>query len=140
MAVRSGVQRVRLINEGVHGVELRQTTPHTLNRVRQAVHEVAGINEQSHHGDREQRRMIRHHVNQHKLDRTGKNQHRQQGSHPERQTVTVHQHAQANADKEQAQHNHAGNTHRLREAALARLLRILRIGGGGGLHHGNHAG
>ena len=54
MAVRSGVQCVRLINEGVHGVELRQTTPHPLNRVRQTVHEVAGINEQSHHGDREQ--------------------------------------------------------------------------------------
>ena len=73
MAVRSGVQRVRLINEGVHGVELCQTTAHPLNWVGQAVHEVAGINEQSHHGDREQRGMIRDHVNQHELYRTGKN-------------------------------------------------------------------
>ena len=41
MAVRSGVQRVRLIDERVHGVELCQTTTHPLNRVGQAVHEVA---------------------------------------------------------------------------------------------------
>ena len=54
MAVRARIQCIRLIDEGVHGVELRQTTTHTLNRVRQTVHEVAGINEQSHHGDREQ--------------------------------------------------------------------------------------
>ena len=140
MAVRARIQCIRLINERVHGVELRQAATHPLNRVGQTVHEVAGINEQSHHRDREQRGMIRHHINQHKLHRTGKNQERQQGSHPERQTVTVHQHAQTNADKEQTQHNHAGNAHRLREAALARLLRVLRIGGGGGLHHGNHAG
>ena len=84
--------------------------------------------------------MIRDHVDQHELYGTGKNQERQQGSHPEWQTVTVHQHAQTNADKEQAQHNHAGNAHRLGEAALARLLRPLCIGGGGSLHHGNHAG
>ena len=41
MAIRSGVQRVRLIDEGVHGVELRQAATYTLNRVGQAVHEVA---------------------------------------------------------------------------------------------------
>ena len=140
MAVRSGVQRVRLINEGVHGVELRQPTTHTLNRVRQTVHEVARINEQSHHRNREQRGMIRDHVNQHELYRTGKHQHRQQGSHPERQTVTVHHHAQTNADKEQTQHDDTGNANRLRKTALARLLRALRIGGGGRLHYRNHAG
>ena len=140
MTVRSGIQRVRLIDERVHGVELCQAATHPFNRVGQAVHEVARINEQSHHRDREQRGMIRDHINQHELHRTGKHQERQQGRHPERQTVTVHQHAQTNADKEQAQHNHAGNAHRLGEAALARLLRPPCIGGGGSLHHGNHAG
>ena len=140
MAVRSGIQRVRLIDERVHGVELCQAATHPFNRVGQAVHEVARINEQSHHRNREQRRMTRHHIDQHEFHRTGKNQNRQQGSHPERQAVTVHQHAQTNADKEQPQHDDTGNAHRLRESTLARLLRVLRIGGGGRLHHGNHAG
>ena len=84
--------------------------------------------------------MIRHHVNQHELYRTGKHQHRQQGSHPERQMVAVDKHTQTNTDKEQTQHNHTGNAHRLCEAALSRLLRALCIGGGRRLHHGNHAG
>ena len=140
MAVRSGVQRVRLINECVHGVELRQPATHPLNRIRETIHEVTGINEQSHHGNREQRGMIRHHINQHELHRTGKHQHWQQRRHPERQMVAVDKHTQTNTDKEQTQHNHTGDAHRLCEAALLRLLRALCIGGGGSLHHGNHAG